>query len=593
MGRVASGQERVDQIAKKQKNGSIYIYERRSRYDGSKGYYVSVGQKLIGKKQPGSDQIVPTRSKLPNGTIRKAAVEPATQYGGVSAKRDRIGAVAIADHIGKISGIDEDIYKSCPKALADRIIAVARYYLLSDGEAKSHIESWQILHELLPVKERMDEKAVGRLYKIIGQDESIPQSVFFHRAAHLGDVTTLAYDSTTFSTYGSGNPRARHGFNKDQDGLPTDKLFTFYSMETRQPICYKVETGDVPDVIAVNKAMKQLDVLGLKGSEVVTDCGFCSEDNLSDLFQGSYHFLTKVASDLTWIRPEVDKVLQSLEDIENMAPFEPGTYGVTVSLMHEFKKIRKHGSTKKGLKAGDVESFTRRVFLHIYVNDSNKVKESAKLDEELAGLKNQYIDGVRVFKPAAQKKINNFLVIEEGKKGDINIKFNVSSIRKAKKYDGVFVLVSNNEKDTFAALAKYRRREWIEDFFEEYKSRVGGRKNREWDGTSLDGKRLIQFVALSYYEYFSKAINEMKEKLGKKNGDHDHDLKSNLDMENKLKRWLERTSIQEIFECYDALEKTEVVTPVGKEMWTSDKIAMLDMFLRKLGMCMPDDPKYI
>ena len=593
MGRVASDQEKIDQVEKKQKNGSIYVYERHSRYDSSKGYYVSIGQKLIGKKLPGSDQIVPTRSKLPNGTIRKSAVEPAKQYGGVSATRDHIGAVAIADHIGKISGIDDDIYKSCPKVLADRIITVARFYLLSDGEAKSHIDNWQILHELLPLKESMDQKAVGRLYKMIGQDESISQSVFYHRAAHLSDVTTLAYDSTTVSTYGSGNSRARHGFNKDKDGLPTDKLFTFYSMETRQPVFYTVETGDIPDVSAVGKAIKELNVLGLQGSEVVTDCGFCSEDNLSKLFQGSYHFLTRVEDDLRWIRPEIDKVLQKLEDIGNMAPFEPGTYGTTVCLMHEFVKIRKHGSSEKGIKAGDKEFFTRRVYLHIYVNDSNKVKEGANLDIEISRLRKQYLEGTREFTPAAQNKINKFLVIEEGKKGKINIKFNVAAIRQAKKYDGIFVLVSNHEKDTFAALSKYRRREWIEDFFEEYKNRVGGKKNRQWDSTSLDGKRLIQFVALSYYEYFSKKINEMKESLGKKNGDHDHDLKKNLDIENRLKSWLERTSIQEIFDTYDAIEKLEVATPAAKAMWTTDKVEMYDMFLTKLGMRMPDDPKYV
>ena len=65
MGRVASDQEKIDQVEKKQKNGSIYVYERHSRHDSSKGYYVSVGQKLIRKKLFGSDQIVPIRSKFP------------------------------------------------------------------------------------------------------------------------------------------------------------------------------------------------------------------------------------------------------------------------------------------------------------------------------------------------------------------------------------------------------------------------------------------------------------------------------------------------------------------------------------------------
>lgn len=42
-------------------------------------------------------------------------------------------------------------------------------------------------------------------------------------------------------------------------------------------------------------------------------------------------------------------------------------------------------------------------------------------------------------------------------------------VEHAKKYNGVFLLVSNKEKETFEALRKFRKREWIEDFFEEYK----------------------------------------------------------------------------------------------------------------------------
>ena len=53
----------------------------------------------------------------------------------------------------------------------------------------------------------------------------------------------------------------------------------------------------------------------------------------------------------------------------------------------------------------------------------------------------------------------------------------------------------------------------------------------------------------------------MKNTLGVPNGEHDHDLKVNLDKEKQLKTWLENNSIQEIFDWFDAVEKIDVTTP--------------------------------
>ena len=135
--------------------------------------------------------------------------------------------------------------------------------------------------------------------------------------------------------------RARQGYNKDRDGLETDKLFTFYSISTRQPVCYMSVPGNIPDVIAVENATKQLKALGLEQSEVISDCGFYSEDNLSLLLQSSFDFITRAQYDVKWIRPEIDKVLRKLEDTGNMCPDEAGTYGVSTCIMHEFTRTRK------------------------------------------------------------------------------------------------------------------------------------------------------------------------------------------------------------------------------------------------------------
>jgi len=96
-------------------------------------------------------------------------------------------------------------------------------------------------------------------------------------------------------------------------------------------------------------------------------------------------------------------------------------------------------------------------------------------------------------------------------KRSVEIAFDTKIIREAKKYNGVFVLVANKERDTFEALRKFRKREWI--------------------------------------EYFSEELRKMKEALGTPNGDQEHDLKTNIDKEKRLKNRLGNTSIQEIFYC--------------------------------------------
>lgn len=205
-------------------------------------------------------------------------------------------------------------------------------------------------------------------------------------------------------------------------------------------------------------------------------------------------------------------------------------------------------------------------------------------DDALNKLRNAYLEGQREFKPAARKMIDRFMNIREKRNGDIEITFKTKAVREAKKYNGVFVLVANKEKDSFEALRKFRKREWIEDFFEEYKQRIGGRKYRVWDDLTLDGKKLVQFVALCYYEHFSSEINKMKNTLGVPNGEHDHDLKANLDKEKQLKTWLENNSIQEIFDWFDAVEKIDVTTPYARQTWTTETIERDRMFLNKLGV---------
>ena len=47
---------------------------------------------------------------------------------------------------------------------------------------------------------------------------------------------------------------------------------------------------------------------------------------------------------------------------------------------------------------------------------------------------------------------------------------------------------------------------------------------------------------------------------------------------------MDNTSIQEIFDWFDAVEKVDVTTPYAKQVWTTEVIERDKMFLEKLGV---------
>ena len=163
----------------------------------------------------------------------------------------------------------------------------------------------------------------------------------------------LAYDSTTISTYSENQIEARYGYNKDGDGLKAIKLLTLYSIETRQPVAFTKQPGNLPDVTTIENALKQLSALGLGGAEIITDNGYCSDHNLAALFLANFDFVTLVKVSLKWVKAEIDAHQDGFGSVSSAYPFDVGTHGITLTLMRDFVKARKYASRKGGLQGGE------------------------------------------------------------------------------------------------------------------------------------------------------------------------------------------------------------------------------------------------
>lgn len=572
-----SGEIKTKIVRQTQKNGDIYVLERKIKYDPEVKYNRVLSTKLISKIPKGETIPVATRPKRSKNSKSTEKTEI------VSARRNHVGMMDIIDHIGSVSGIDDAVYASTDTGTAQKIISLARYLLATNGQSLPGIQAWQYNHPL-PYEDGISEDVYHNLFVQIGFDETLQQKFFSKRCESLPKGDALAYDSSTISTYSEQQTDARYGFNKAHDGLKTIKLLTLYSIESRQPIAFTKQPGNLPDVISVANAIKQLSSLGVNTTEIVTDNGYYSENNFSELLQAGFDFITLARTSIKWIKPEIDKQMEALDDFRSLCPYDHSTHGVSVMVMHTFEKTRKYANHKSGAGKGDVETFARRIYLNIYFNLSKQNSDKAELENDLYELKTLLESGTSIeeLSPSAQEKARKFFTVKKwGNK--VTAVANNQAIKDAIKYHGYFVLVSNKEKDPFECLRKYRKRETIESFFEAEKQHADGSRVRVWNTDTLRGRMFVQFVSLCYYEYFGEEIRKLKNALEAEinSGElNSTDLKTTK----KLNSWVNNTPLYLQLQWFDAVESVEISSKLRNRRWNTEVTACDALYLQKIGL---------
>lgn len=568
MPKPITGKTHVGERRERRPNGDIYIYERITAYNKEIGKTYTVSQKLKGKIKPRTREIVSTRPKKRKG-----------ERGIYNAVRKHTGLTDILEWVGKASGIDDDVLSSFSEGDATKILSIARYWIGSGGNTLPRLESWQVMHSL-PYREAITEDVYGDLFKDIGRNEDGVQSYFSSRAARLGKSPVLAFDSTTISTYSENQSEARQGFNKDGDGLNTIKLLTIYSVKDREPLVFAKQPGNVPDVISIENALKQLRCLDLEKPLIVTDNGYYSQENMMKFAFRNMKFLTLVDPNVVWVRKTVDALRETLESMSSTCPFDPSVCGASATRTHKFSRVRQR--SRNGKVAGEKQTFSRRLYVHVFYSPDNEAKKELVFRKNLLELKAQVERGVAEFTKSAQRKIEKYLVRStKGRGGQLKIGFNDKAIAEEKKYFGYFALVSSQSMNTFVALENYRLREKIEELFAVQKGGLDGARPRTWYPDNLRGRQFVQFISLGYHCFLTKKIREVRARLGKNESGK---TKALLRLEKKLDKWLEQRSIAQVLDWFDCIETTNVKTAMGNYRWSTESVSRDQVFLKYLGV---------
>ena len=570
MPRKASGVPKTKRVERLQSNGDIYIYEVTTLYNPAKRYNEHVSSRLLGRKSPDGTGILPTRPRKPPMTDTTTAV------------RKTVGVMDILEWIGRESGIDDDMLSSADKGTAQKVISIARFWMANPDKSTRRIEEWQISH-MLPYKDGLSEDICYSLMKGLGQDATVSQKYFQYRASHASSRASVAVDSTTISSYSEYLNDVRFGYNKEGNGLATVKMLTLFCLEDHQPIAFSRQPGNIPDVISVLNALKQLSVLGMDKPLLVLDGGFFSEDNILSFMHAHTKFLMRGQIDGKWIFPELQTIASQLEKPSNSWQDDPDMYCMTRRISHQFTYERQR--TRGGVAKGSTIVEEHRLYLHFILDTGKARLDTAALMKKIQQVKRQLEDGVDPsLLTQSERCIADRFIIQKTIRGRLSVTLNDKAIMKETHYYGYFVLVSNEKMDAFSALREYRLRELTEEGFRIDKQYNDAHVTRSKTTGSLEGRFFCQFVAYGYEVFFQKELNRLKKSLAVPTGDPSHDNSETFKKEKALLNWLKKMSVAKLFDWFDAIQETTVNTNIGKVRWRTETIERDRLFLTKLGV---------
>jgi transposase len=106
----------------------------------------------------------------------------------------------------------------------------------------------------------------------------------FNRIKHLEtETSTLIYDITSTYFYSTKLPKARLGYNRDDNSLPQINIGLVATKNKGLPVLFRTYEGNITDVRTIEQLIADVKRVGLSIDAIILDRGMASRNNLIKL----------------------------------------------------------------------------------------------------------------------------------------------------------------------------------------------------------------------------------------------------------------------------------------------------------------------
>ena len=474
-----------------QKTGVTYAYESVSYWDKEKKQS-RAKRKCIGKVDPETKEIIPTRKRKKPAVARRATRGPVPI---TYTARNFYGATYLFDCIGKDTGVTADL-KNCFPETYLQILSIAYFLILEDRNPLSRFPHWASLHKH-PYGGSISSQRSSELFASITEEDR--QRFFRLQGRRRLEKEYLAYDSTSISSYSKCLKQARYGKNKDHEPLPQINLSLLFGQESRLPFYYRKLAGNVPDVKTVRKLLSDMNTLGYERIKVVLDRGFYSAANINTLYKHHIKFLIAGKISVKLVQTHLDQVRDSMRNWSH--------YNQTYQLYVYSMPIAWDYIQKRPYK-GDTIRAKRRMYLHLYFCPERALEDEKSFNNRLATWQAELESGNR--HPDHEKQYAKYFEVKTTPVRGTKVIAKEEALVEAKRNYGYFALLSNQVKDPVNALEIYRNKDLVEKGFNNLKERLNSRRMAVSSELSLGGKLFVQFIALIFLSYITRKMQQTK-----------------------------------------------------------------------------------
>jgi transposase len=313
---------------------------------------------------------------------------------------------------------------------------------------------------------------VSDLLKTIGEGER--QGFFRKWMKKIADKDYLCYDLTSVSSYSDLNEYVKWGHNRDNEKLPQINLGMLYGQMSGLPAYYRRLPGSIGDVAALRNTVSSLDFIGQSKLVFVMDRGFYSIPNADALFDARMNFVLGLPQ---------RKWLCELYDQHREEVFTPWNRRETGGNEVLYVKTILH-------KWGE-----RRCYVHVYYNNFANAAAADKLDLKLTRLMGELTSGRD--DPIHKEDYKRFFTVTETPVRGRKVTEKTAAVNAARdKYAGFFSIMTTKKMDAADALDIYRRKEVVENCFDDLKNTLDMNRLRIHSSQAMDARLFIQFISL-------------------------------------------------------------------------------------------------
>jgi transposase len=443
-------------------NGAAYLYAVESYWDKE-------------KKQPRNKQICLGRINENTGEVISSGRKQRTEKkvvaaSDVIASTKVYGPYLLLDKIAKDTGLTAALKKSFPDVYTE-ILSLA-FFIAQKGLALSRCEIWSASN-MHPFEKVIPSQRISELLQQITENER--QHFLSLWLKRLSEAELLCYDLTSVSSYAVANEYIRWGKNRDDEKMPQLNLAMLFGQESGLPAYYRRMPGNISDVKTLENTIDTLDFLGKVKLHFVLDRGFYSEDNVDLLFAKRYHFALAIPAGRVWVRSIIDQYYETIKSPEYYRQTGEDEVLYMISHLHQWGE--------------------RRCYAHLYYNASRAAEDFDKLNKRLIQCKAELEAGD--LQESNREYYERFFIVKTTPKRGLSVQYNDTEIQKyRKRYAGFFCILTNVKTDSGELLDVYRRKDVVENCFDDLKNSLDMKRLRVHSSTTMDSRLFIQFLAL-------------------------------------------------------------------------------------------------